>query len=93
MNTKCIFLFLLSISLSLALSAQEIQRTFKWTYDGHSFTQTFTFNKSDYEYYLRLKKNGHIPDYIKDHNVQPEMAYSAVQKLAKAAFQSPSVSA
>ncbi|MCL2328456.1 MAG: hypothetical protein FWC39_08075 [Bacteroidetes bacterium] len=68
MRTKYLFLFFLGVSLSLTLPAQEkIERTYEWNYDGYLFTQTFTFNKSDYEYYRRLKKNDPVPNYIEDH--------------------------
>ena len=67
-KTKYLFLFLLGVSYSLNLSAQEIQRTFKWTYDGNLFTQTFTFRQSDYNYYRNLPKNDKVFNYIKDHD-------------------------
>ncbi|MCL2327130.1 MAG: fibrobacter succinogenes major paralogous domain-containing protein [Bacteroidetes bacterium] len=79
MKAKYIFLFFLGVSLSLTLSAQEkIERTFKWTYDGNLFTQTFTFKQSDYEYYRRLKKNNPYTEYVEDHT-----GHRYLQKLAE----------
>ena len=65
-----------SMFFSLTATAQytkqnDISRTYEWAYDGHTFSSTLEFRKSDYSYYGGLSKSLPFQDYATEHNSHP----------------------
>ncbi len=49
-------------------SSNQISRTYIWYYGGYKFTQTLTFQTSDYNYYRSLSKASPYAEYATQHN-------------------------